>query len=549
MSDIFERLRTAARGKAKAAAPSRRRKARPITPAEKRTEKLIADEPAKKARQAEKEQRARRVLGLPPEQNNVFRLTPKQQSANQLLQGLQRHTMLMGGSRSGKTFLLVRAIVTRALKSKEFSRHVIFRLRGNACRQTVWMDTFAKVMRVCFPEVKTISHLMDGYIEFPHNKAEIWFAGLDDKERVEKILGMEFCTIYFCECSQIPYASIETALTRLAQKVPGLANRAYYDLNPTTHKHWTYLLFIKGLHPISRTPLVDPENYKWMKLNPIDNTDNIDKEYIKSLEAMSPRARKRFLDGEYLTEVDGALWTEETLERTRVDVMPGETNRIVVSVDPSGAAGEEDKRSDEIGVTVAAKVESQAYVLKDATMRGSPEQWGRRVVQLYKDFGADCIVAERNYGGDMVRATIHAVDPNVKVKLVTAARGKVVRAEPVSALYEANKAHHVGESFKELEDEMQAFTADGYKGDRSPNRTDALVWALTELMLGETTAGLYNLYKDVHAELQQEKPNKVGKVIMPKTSFDPEAFAKALKSLKKEEQNPTSPKRDKNRAW
>lgn len=392
--------------------------------------------PPKKVIEEKIEKRLRKQYDIPERtKHGVFKLTEKQEEAMTLLTGPQKHTMLYGGSRSGKTFILVRTIIARATKTKGvFSRHVIFRMRANACRQTVWMDTFTKVVKLCFPGLRVEKHLMDGYVTLPDfEDTEIWFAGLDDKERVEKILGMEFATEYFNECSQIPFASVETALTRLAQKVPGLQARAYYDLNPTTHKHWTYMLFERHLHPINRLPLDSPEEYKRMQMNPVDNTGNIAQDYVKSLQGMSARARKRFFDGEYLTEVENALWTEELLERTRVDLVPGDPQRVVISVDPSGAKGEEDKRSDEIGVTVAAKIDTQAYILKDASLKAKPEVWARRVVQLYFDCGADCIVAEKNYGGDMVRSIIHGVNENVKVKLVTATRGKVVRAEPVSA--------------------------------------------------------------------------------------------------------------------
>ncbi len=127
-------------------------------------------------------------------------------------------------------------------------------------------------------------------------------------------------------------------------------------------------------------------------------------------------------------------------------------------------------------------------MLADRTCRLSPEGWGRRAVEAFDEFGADRIVAEKNFGGDMVRFTLQAVRPAVPVSLVTASRGKVVRAEPVSALYEQARVSHVAPAgpdgpLAELEDEMRQATASGYLGPGSPNRLDALVWALTELML------------------------------------------------------------------
>ena len=510
--------------------------------------------PPVKQIEAKVEKKLRKQFDIPERtKQGTFKFTQKQEEAIALLCGPQKHTMLYGGSRSGKTFLLVRTVVARATKTKGlFSRHVVFRMRANACRQTVWMDTFNKVVKLCFPGLRVEKRLMDGYVVLPdYDNTEIWFAGLDDKERVEKILGMEFATEYFNECSQIPYASVETALTRLAQKVEGLQARAYYDLNPTTHKHWTYMLFERHLHPINRMPLDNPADYQRMQLNPVDNTGNIAQDYVKSLQGMSARARKRFFDGEYLTEVENALWTEELLERTRVDLLPADPQRVVIAVDPSGAKGEEDARSDEIGITVAGKIDNQAFILKDATLKGKPEVWARRVVSLYFDCGADCVVAEKNYGGDMVRSVIHGVNENVKVKLVSATRGKVVRAEPVSALYDQNRVHHVGGEFKELEDELQAFSVDEYKGDRSPNRADALVWAVTELLLGESTSGAYNFLRDTYQETQSERPNRVPgtQVVVPKTSFDVQKFLEEMQKQKDEALSAANSRRDPLRAW
>lgn len=421
-------------------------------------------------------------------------LTEKQQEANRLLAGPQTHTLLVGGSRSGKTFIGTRGVCTRAIRVPE-SRHVIFRLRFNALRASVWLDTLPKVMRLCYPGVPYKNNRQDGYISLP-NKSEIWFAGLDDKERVEKILGMEFATEYFNECSQIPRASVLTALTRLAQKVEGLKNRAYYDLNPVGTGHWTYRQFIEHVDPDSRQALANPDDYRHIYMNPADNRKNVDEGYLRLLESLPERQRRRFLDGRYVAEIDGALWTLELLEKHRRE--PSDVplyRRVVVAVDPSGSKGKEDERSDEIGIVVAALgVDDRVYVLADLSGRYSPEQWGAIAVRAWKQYGADRIVGERNFGGDMVRAIVHAADRNAPYKEVTASRGKVVRAEPVSALYEQGRVSHVGR-FGALEDQQCNFSTSGYLGDKSPDRADAMVWAITELVPVETNTGLLDFYR------------------------------------------------------
>lgn len=413
------------------------------------------------------------------------KLTDKQDEANRLLGGAQRHTLLVGGSRSGKTFVATRAVVTRAIRAGG-SRHAIFRLRFNALRASVWLDTLPKVMRLCYPQVPYKSNRQDGYVSLP-NGSEIWLGGLDDKERVEKVLGMEFSTLYFNECSQIPRASILTAMTRLAQKIDGLKNRAYYDLNPCGTGHWTYRQFIEHVDPDTRAPLRDPEDYKHIYMNPVDNRDNVDPQYIALLEGLPDRQRRRFLDGRYVAEIDGALWTLELIEKHRrtQDDVP-QYRRVVVAVDPSGCQGADDKRSDEIGIVVAAiGVDDRLYVLADLSGRYSPEQWGAIAVRAWRQYGADRIVAERNFGGDMVRAVVHNADRNASYKEVTASRGKVVRAEPIAALYEQARVSHVGR-FDRLEDQMCNFSTSGYLGDKSPDHADALVWALSELVPVQT---------------------------------------------------------------
>lgn len=190
------------------------------------------------------------------------------------------------------------------------------------------------------------------------------------------------------------------------------------------------------------------------------------------------RLGRQELEAEWLDDVPGALWTHDMLEHNRVSATP-ELLRIVVAIDPSG--GESEGHA-ECGIVAAGKgTDSHGYILRDVSERLSPERWARRAVQLYYELQADRILAEKNFGGDMVAATIRSVDPNVPVRLVTASRGKRLRAEPVAALDEQGKIHHVG-MHATLEDQMCQWVPDS--GDPSPDRLDARVWAITDLMLG-----------------------------------------------------------------
>jgi phage terminase large subunit-like protein len=191
------------------------------------------------------------------------------------------------------------------------------------------------------------------------------------------------------------------------------------------------------------------------------------------------RLGRQELEAEWLDDVPGALWTRENLERNRVTHAP-DLVRIVVAIDPSG--GETDGHA-ECGIIAAAKgADGHGYILRDVSERLSPERWARRAVQLYHELGADRLLAEKNFGGDMVASTLRSVEPGLPIKLVTASRGKRVRAEPVASLDEQGKIHHVGAGMPILEDQLCSWVPDS--GDPSPDRLDARVWAITELMLG-----------------------------------------------------------------
>lgn len=233
-----------------------------------------------------------------------FEKTPKQKDAIKLLAGPERHNMLYGGSRSGKSLIICYAMIVRA--SKVQSRHLATRLKFNHAKTSLWYETFPKVFSLAFPDIGVKENRSDWFYKFP-NGSEIWIGGLDEKERVEKILGKEYSTIFFNECSQIPKSSIDIAMTRLAEK-NDLKNKAYYDENPPSRRHWSYPLFIKGLDPETYEPRKDAKNYAHMMINPVDNLINIDQEYIEMLEALPEKQRLRFMEGEFTDDDSGIIY-------------------------------------------------------------------------------------------------------------------------------------------------------------------------------------------------------------------------------------------------
>ena len=419
----------------------------------------------------------------------AFAFTARQEAAQQVLAGDATHLMLFGGSRSGKTFLLTRNVIMRALKAPN-SRHAIFRFRLNHVRASIVGDTFPKVMRVAFPGVSYDIQKTDLIATLP-NGSQIVFGGVDDKERTEKLLGLEFATVYFNECSQIPVSSVDMVLTRLAQKAESVIQgrqpqplklRAYYDCNPPSKAHWTYRRFVQRVDLDTKRSLPNPEDYATFSINPVDNAQNLSPEYLAQLESLPARMRARFLEGKFADATPNALFPEEVIDRWRVlDGAVPDLTRVVVAIDPSGAGDEANADNDAIGVVVAGLgVDGNAYVLEDCTVKAGPATWGRVATSAFDRHQADCVVAETNYGGAMVQQTINVARPRTPFKAVTASRGKHVRAEPFSALYEAGKVRHVG-MFAELEEELTAFSTSGYTGGSSPNRADALIWALAAL--------------------------------------------------------------------
>ena len=238
------------------------------------------------------------------------------------------------------------------------------------------------------------------------------------------------------------------------------------------------LAILKQIEAMASTIVVTGSSY--------ENRANLDPTYFAETIAAYEGTRfgRQEIHAEILEDVPGALWTRRNLDEYRVAEAPA-MSRIVIAVDPAATSEESSNETGIVAAGLAPNADGvpHGYTLDDWSLRGSPDEWGRRVVACYRRFEADRIVAEKNQGGEMVEHVIKSVDPNVPVTLVHASRGKYVRAEPVSALYEQGRVHHVG-SLPVLEDQMIAFTPESSanrKGGESPDRVDALVWAYSDL--------------------------------------------------------------------
>lgn len=402
----------------------------------------------------------------------TFELTPRQEVARRLLND-NRHTLLYGGARSGKTFLIVRNVFWRAISKP--SRHLLCRFRFNHAKTSLAYDTVPAVLSRCFPGARVEFDKVDYFWRVETKgggESQVWLGGTDDKERVEKLLGNEFSSIFLNECSQIPWEAVLTLWTRLAE-TSGMPQRAYYDCNPPGKKHWTHRLFLERRFPSGEA---HGEQVAAMRVNPADNAANLSPEFLASLASLPRRQRLRYLEGLYLADVEGALWTDAMIAAARARE-PAKLRKVVVSLDPSVSSS---KTSDECGIVVCGLDERRdGVVIGDHSGKLTTRRWAEKAVALYHGHEANEVVAEVNQGGDLVEDAIHHVDPRVPVVKVRAAHGKFARAEPIAQLYEMGRVAHP-RAMPELEAELTETVFS--EASESPNRLDAMVWGLTHLM-------------------------------------------------------------------
>lgn len=246
-------------------------------------------------------------------------------------------------------------------------------------------------------------------------------------------------------------------------------NRVILVMNPAYKSHWIYNDFVKKKR----------SDTTYIHTTYLDNKINLSDSFIQAAEKTkreNPARYEHLFLGTWLDDADGMLWNRQIIAKTRISEAPN-LSRIIVSIDPAVTAN---MNSDETGLIVVGKdSEGFGYVLEDLSGKYSPNHWAMIANDAAFRWNADCIVAEKNQGGDMVEAVLKSQGTNHRIKLVTATKGKFVRAEPVYSLYEQGKIYHVG-SFPVLESQMVTFDPD--KG-KSPDRVDALVWGLTELMV------------------------------------------------------------------
>jgi len=262
----------------------------------------------------------------------VFKPTTIQRKALSLLKSGAKHILLYGGSRSGKTTVLVMAIIFRALMYAG-SRHLICRYRAKDARSSVlretlipWLDNTVGKNNYYYLSHESMITLFNG--------SEIWIGGLGDREQADKILGHEYCTIYFNEISQLSYIAVTTAYSRLAMRVNGCKNLFFYDCNPGSPLHWAYKIFVLKRIFLTGEPLEKPELYEAMLLNPEDNRENLPDDYISDILDVLPEKQKaRFRDGLWV-KAEGVIYDkfDETMI-IKTEDLPKEFDRFAAGQD------------------------------------------------------------------------------------------------------------------------------------------------------------------------------------------------------------------------
>jgi hypothetical protein len=316
------------------------------------------------------------------------------------------------------------------------------------------------------------------------NGSKFLFMGLDDPDKVR---GLKFSSIMLNEANFVSYQTVMTLRGRLSESVrtfdpisnkfgPTLVNKMFFDLNPTTKTSWDYQVFVEGVIPGEGTPIPNHRKlYRYLTINAIDNKANLPDTLFEDFGSMTEEQRRRDEHGMWSEDNPYALFNLSRIKRTPVD--PDTLSEIIVAVDPAGTVS---KHSDMTGIVVAGRdADGGLHVLEDATMKGKPDEWIAKAVELQQKYDANWIITERNYGRDILEQLMQRLAPSAPLKFVDAmGRGKRLRAEPISALYEQGRVSHNG-IFRDLEMQMIEFDSPNFKG--SPDRVDALVYGLLHL--------------------------------------------------------------------
>ena len=314
---------------------------------------------------------------------NRVDLTVIQKRAVKLLKSAT-YVLLYGGSRSGKTRIIIEYIFRMCLKYSGM-RVFIARAAFSHAKASLWDETISDIL-ASYNELYYGSNTIIDKINNTElvitfvNKSKIYIAGLDDRERVEKVLGREFAIMFLNECSQIAYDSFNITKTRLAQNIEGFKNKMFFDENPPAPTHWTHKLFIEKIEPKTGEPLKSPEKYTSMLMNPMDNLDNLSEDYIETLKSLPERERRRFLLGEFV-KVEGAIYDKFSLADSSVTTIPS-IEYYTVGVDNTG---------NNLAAVLLGFAGENIYVLDEyAAYRANMSEFNATIYKMWSGYNYVC---------------------------------------------------------------------------------------------------------------------------------------------------------------
>lgn len=409
-----------------------------------------------------------------------FDLTLRQQEAAQLITDpLLKEILLYGGGRSGKTLEFVYSIICRAMKVP--SRHAILRQAFAHCKQSIWLDTLPKCIKIGFPGLVQYykTHMdcwnkSDFFLKVPtpikDEFSEIWIGGLDDDERTEKILGKEYSTIFFNEISQISYKSFSIAKTRLAEK-NALNNKLYCDCNPPKRGHWSFPYFMELLDPETSQPRDNPRVGKLL-MNPKDNLENIDAEYLTMLDSLPKLLRDRFKDGIWCSDETDIFRAEWITPSEKIPALK-DVHTVFTFIDPAVTekARETDNSCESSIITVAIDYDMVIHEIETIHGFFSYKQLKDIAYNCYKQYsnvsnylmGVEDVQAQRWLGEDLN-------EMGVPIEYVRPDADKVRRAISVTDLFERGQVR--------INDPYLRRQLLGFPGEKLKDCVDAIVHAL-----------------------------------------------------------------------
>lgn len=399
--------------------------------------------------------------------------------------------MFLAGRGAGKTRSGAEWVRSQVKAGKR--RIALLAPTASDCRDTL-VEGESGILAVCWDKDKTDKGVHIGAPKYEPSKRQLtWANGAIAKmysaEEPERLRGPQFDAAWADELCAWTNDQDTWDMLMFGLRL-GKSPQVFVSTTPKPRK------LLKDIMGESTTIISTGSTY--------DNADNLAPSYLKKMQEKyeGTRLGQQELYAQILNEAQGALWNHSLLDQCRLDgEVPVEFLRIVVAVDPAVSSN---KTSDQTGIVVAALgTDDKAYILEDLSGRYSPQEWATVAVDAFRRWGADRVVAEKNQGGDLVRYTLNTVDPDLPIRLVHASRGKAARAEPVSALYEQGKVHHV-KGLHALEEQMVEW--EPLSGAASPDRLDAMVWAVTELKLGGAARPSMALsYKDSKTMEREEE--------------------------------------------